>query len=720
MAKTHKLIQGGEQWLPFAEGRLRALNPVFAGKHVSQRYIMSDGADVHVQIVGEQQFIRISGGGAEYEFWATDHVNGTTGRSPGFEQFPGWRVGSAVRMAKSGKAAPLYSTTLAPPSPAPGEEPEWPLREFDYEPLVTDSAAFKTWGSWQTLRCFEYATWPGNRDDSVVVSCQAQAPGWNSQLNWMSSRMSHRLVNFGIYRGDIGLDVIPIEHSKTGARGSRPEFPQPWVWYRRATTQSVGGQTFFIHSDNIGRFHIYRAQPLTDLSLTTAIPASQYKTYTPPYPAWVTVPDPSNYENQQRHWLWAFDSEGKRAVTCPFHAVRGEFYKHLEPGLREATVLPEQLAELDVPEGAMVQSFEDTPGLVEFGIEIALTGPGEMDFEATFTLLRNDYFPTSGRFIFDAAYALPYKGKGEKKAGYPAPDTLLTAEMQCLVHDAGHYEPGPMAAGDCEREVFIDRVRDVQAKWVFNANDDNMAPAELLRLHAWGPYRGQFLNNEGFRARQNPLVPGDTALQSYYNATLGENLPQAAGGVKFYGANGAVSNREALPPMGHAVAGYLFALELRTLSMTYENAQTGVAGKAKAVLVHHLEEAVNVPLGVIGGVDPTIEYRPVGTVPVPPAGLNIYMHLFTTALDTDWGQGFTVHPAGHWSHSLRGSSGPAFDIVQPRKGKRTSHRALFNKAFGQARDYGYYSESYPGKPPVGAVGHGDLGSFRSAGVWITF
>lgn len=56
----HKLIQGGEQYLPFARSRIKAMRATGA-KYASQRYVLPD-ATVRVQIVGQQSYIEITGG----------------------------------------------------------------------------------------------------------------------------------------------------------------------------------------------------------------------------------------------------------------------------------------------------------------------------------------------------------------------------------------------------------------------------------------------------------------------------------------------------------------------------------------------------------------------------------------------------------------------------------------------------------------------------------
>ena len=57
----HKLLLGGgEQYLPFARSRIKAMRA--AGlKYATQKYVFQDG-EVEVRIVGDQRFIRISGG----------------------------------------------------------------------------------------------------------------------------------------------------------------------------------------------------------------------------------------------------------------------------------------------------------------------------------------------------------------------------------------------------------------------------------------------------------------------------------------------------------------------------------------------------------------------------------------------------------------------------------------------------------------------------------
>lgn len=58
----HKLIQGGEQFLPFARSRIKALRATGL-KHATQRFSI-DGVEIAVRLVGEHEYIDIRGGNA--------------------------------------------------------------------------------------------------------------------------------------------------------------------------------------------------------------------------------------------------------------------------------------------------------------------------------------------------------------------------------------------------------------------------------------------------------------------------------------------------------------------------------------------------------------------------------------------------------------------------------------------------------------------------------
>lgn len=57
----HRLIQGGEQYLPFARSRIQALRATGL-RYASQQFEV-DGASIHVRIADDQEYITLSGGG---------------------------------------------------------------------------------------------------------------------------------------------------------------------------------------------------------------------------------------------------------------------------------------------------------------------------------------------------------------------------------------------------------------------------------------------------------------------------------------------------------------------------------------------------------------------------------------------------------------------------------------------------------------------------------
>lgn len=67
----HKLISGGEQWLPFARSRIKALRATGLA-YASQKFEL-DGSTIEVRVAGEHDYITLSGSaGVRYEFLCAD------------------------------------------------------------------------------------------------------------------------------------------------------------------------------------------------------------------------------------------------------------------------------------------------------------------------------------------------------------------------------------------------------------------------------------------------------------------------------------------------------------------------------------------------------------------------------------------------------------------------------------------------------------------------
>ena len=676
MAVIHKLITGGNQWLEFAKSKLQALVNIGL-ENASQHFAMHDGSAVQVRIAADQHFIRIDGG-YRYEFFTSEHVIWNSMASPGYEGSPStvadnFIAGSLVSV-KGKTPKPVYSAVFTP-----GPADTWVARAATSPISRTDPSS--NWASWQNQKCFEFSWWRGQ---STVTSSQAQAPGLLSTCNWQSAHTSCQIGNRDHLMTDVGLDVPPSAYKEKGSTVGAPSFVESWVWWRRAVVVAAdNGRKFFVMADNYGRFHVY---PFKDYAPSYL--AATYQTYTPPYPAWVTVPSVAS-EKVANQWNWQFSKDGTRCVCLPYHSEAGAFYKYGSSYV--GTILPEEVSELLYP-GLAHLCREDTPGLVEFGISIT-SGDSENDYTATFTPLRSDYFNTSGRYIFDAGYAMA--------GSWATEDALITAEIECFTPPGGYAASS--TDGTC---TFTDTFESLRADMVFYANDDGLGKTELHRIPVVEGRWGRFLTIDGYRLS---LTPGNS---SYLPSGSGVSLPLAAGGSRVFNSLWP-SSFHTHSSVGSKL-GVLYASDVRNGSLIYEiddyiDGTAQVVGRAFDKEFYNLTDALGFT-----------EANPRGaaTVKVPIAGRRVYLYALAASISTAWGVGFNVHPKGHWSCQIAGADmgnlvalRQAFDIVQPKGGRRTTHKALFNQAFRQTRDYSFYTEAFSEKQLV------DPGSFRTFGIW---
>lgn len=746
MAPVHKLISGGEQWLPFALSKLRSLGKLAPGigGYASQQFTMPDGAEVAVRIVQDQQFLRIDGGGPAYEFYTSEPIFPTTVSTGEYTGGLGsfGVTGSGLR-AKPGTqwAKPLFSSFLAPDA----TDPKWTLRDKDYIMASNEapvSANFKTAYSWQHQKFFEYVTWPNNGSSSMVTSTQGMTPGRNSMANWDSPYRESALGNQYAWLHDEGNDVPPCYYDAKGAKPAQPSYEDmDRIWTRHAAVQTAGGRQFFICTDNFGRFQVY---PVKDYPLFSGRHlVNTYWLATPPYPAWVTVPDPSNPAVRLNEWHWAFNKDATKVVSCPFHSVAADLLivkeetnraPDLNYGLRMNLAL--HSSEVDsLPAGTpTMPGRHDTPGLVEFGIAITVTGPGDMDFSVAFTLLRNSYALDDNRYFFDAAYSLPDKGD---KALMPwAEDTLVTAEVQVFVAP-GNYAAGPISHAlggySASPATFTHNANLPVGYIVIATNDAAMVATERLKLQAIAT-DGAFLTTQGFYDNFVSTADADHYIwRPDVFANVRAYRPASLGG-KALGPDPCVPSALALAstptpsPTVPEPTRFVFirSLELRTMSVSYDLYDYAATGVRSRALMAYNEVIVDSPqelLSVRAGPDRAV----LNTERVPCAAIAHYNAVINNAFWTQPSRGFSIHPAGHWGHSSGASA--SSDIVNTKRGKksrRTTHKALFNKAFGQTRDYSYYSAPNPGAltganyKEYAAYYFGHLGGFRTNGVWLTF
>lgn len=189
----HKSISGGEQWLPFARSRIKALRATGL-THAGQRYDIA-GDLVEVRVAGEHEYIRISGSeGVRYEFLCADAgyteipvLGGVTYGIPGAVSaiYPGEPFMTGSGVLHDPKPTTRYAQTLTDiESPS-----RWVMRTIDETLTVTNDSSkapvpgrFYTAFSRPNQHFQSYHWWYNNDPKQLVTSVCATGNG----RSWVS------------------------------------------------------------------------------------------------------------------------------------------------------------------------------------------------------------------------------------------------------------------------------------------------------------------------------------------------------------------------------------------------------------------------------------------------------------------------------------------------------------------------------------------------------
>lgn len=749
MLPIHKLIRGGEQWLPFALSKLRSLIARVGEDGVgSHRWVMPDGASVSVKLVGGIPSLMIDGGPG-YEFFTTEHIMFGDPVPVGYPAK--FNPGSGVRVVGD-KPVPVFSDVFTPDA----ENPKWwkpasPWLAFEKgaaDSIIDNPKFFKTWASWQQEKHPEHVWWPNNGSGSLVTSTQAFGSGVLAQCGWFGLAGPPPL--YGSY-SDVGYDVPPALYDKKGAKVGAPAL-EAEVWWRRAATQSVtsaehGSRKFFIMTDSHGRFHVYPAKAYQSSVEGTYgylfLPPEMFKTYTPPYPAWVYKPAPG-VAIDSSGFVWTFNKDATKAVTTPFHRVAGELWHPVvtNPGelvpILSITKKPyyKDLGAIGYPATLTASatthaSFDDTPGLFEVHIEITLTGPLEMDYSVVLTagvtaFHGNDAYPgdaphpDDGRYYVDAGYLLKNRRFGDvdrsaesgakAQAALGAPeDALLTAEIEV-------WGPAtPIARnGHPWTDVYYSQFNDFTLRdGVTDAITARYASTDITAYYVVREYATQ------------------KELRRFRLTRSAGWLADSMGGR--FATSGVVA---VYTPAESGIFNSIESADLRTLSFILRRSGNGTHPVGTNTRLHEVYIANTLEVGPIGnsGVAQAELYLQ-AVVAAPPTPTESFVKLPATAGNADaakllkqgaalrcaapsMSSGVFSHPQGNWAVSTSAHADPTGegDIIQAYQGsdprKRTSHKKAFNKAFKQTRDYSFYG--------AGAAEDLDSGNFGSTGIWKTF
>ena len=793
----HKIIEaGGENYLPFAKSKIPQLVEQAAGGEATKIWFTDTGYVISVRVCGAEHYIRIKGSSVKYEFFTSDHIGydrfgelqaqypgeysrwkhqyviGTPGEAtieaglPGEPTYLPHVAGHFMRAVFKAKTEvlPIYSHTLTAPPPGIGESaPKWvtlPTTFVEGSPTPVGMKPILTPYVWQLQRFKESAWWPSQ--SSMMISTQAQAPGRSNTCNLLSAQTYKPIYSYfsetygGLvttpdpsYLVDHGYDVMPTYLAKGVTISKGPIYPEPGVWWRRAATaRSDRGNLFFICTDNIGRFQVYRARDATEASagapvIRRALAPGQYRQYTPPYPAWVTVPgppvnlaDPGDDAIFEDHcWMWSFNQDGTRAAAIAFNAVASPHYAGF--GVFGGGLVGVQYdAHSADPIRGVTPARDDAPGLVEFGISIVDgigANPGDLEFSVTFTLLKSEPHATSGRYLLEATYALP-------KLEGVAQDTLLVSEIKLAASGITGYEAADVEDWGAVASMlnFEFSVEYLTTVWSCSALNDAMERTELRSF--------KISNNDSLRFPEWDAIwdlpPTDISYFFYY---VGLNNPEIyrIPISKLRTAGGGVVNGILPGPVGWTLTegdhdnvkrylGNLWSVDLASLSFffSYADQRTITAGYHliafnKTFVRHDAPVALSTDdldyINGLGAGNP-VEIGASGLPTIAsPLFLRLCRYVQQSVMATAPWTGFSVHPAGHWSHAGPHGVDNEFDIVKPAGRDATSHAQLFNTAFGQNRAHSYYVELYAECLTAnGSLSEAELGSFRTTGIWITF
>lgn len=499
----HKIILGGERFLPYALSLLKKLKG--AGLSYASRVETIDDTEIRVRVVGQHDYIYLEESPKPYEFFCSDPgasavagvpANGLlyTDSAPGsFSDLV--MVGCGVNYKR-----PVFSNVLEP------TQKNWRMVPVPKGPTaggLPEQTAFKTGNDffpstgnlWQNQKMAEYIWRYNNLPGDFVASCLAVGLGQSfiAQQNWLGTTVipQSQLIAEGFVAGYLAASNGGIffssypRYNYTGRTSGFHELTDNWdippavftkdtslaagfrrgirANWRRAAIQKhmVGGVecTYIISTDCHGGFSAYLAK---DYGVDYAdVPNTAVEVSIPNYPSWVSVPNLA--DDAKDNWVFTFNKDGTRASSTPFERVAAYVWVGSEdlgvgdtmPGYTPRSVLP--------GDGGPV-TFYPTSGIL-WPLESALPGGAVIQYKV---LRERVYIQTSS--FGTGASATYVQGRlhglfqGRTYASGPT-TTGLEAAL-----DVGGYEPAFLCKpGFVEVELTITPNSSDPTQFVFAA-----------------------------------------------------------------------------------------------------------------------------------------------------------------------------------------------------------------------------------------------------------
>lgn len=407
---------------------------------------------------------------------------------------------------------------------------------------------------------------------------------------------------------------------------------------------------------------------------------------------------------------------------------------------------------------------ELTPGLVEISIDLTVTGDGDMDFTPTVTVLRNDYFGDSGRYYQDCAYLIKDPRINGEDNALPE-GTLVTSELQVYNTDGNWYvklHDDPLTPLVDERFVpasdplnYINGTDKIEcvctSVWVIRRQDTDAEIRRQLLSYLEGhgdwffPIDAPNLNAIGADGYGGfEYISGIWLHNALINdaATVSDadNQPQAGQGPfagKFrYGVIVASDLRSLSYIVGRTVYDFtstkyinldltwVWRPHIRHETYQYDltvfnEHQAATAFTQDAIYVSSDYLLGAIPQGFVtadpvdeGDQEPTVIERNT----IDKAATAVYSSVAINFIGLSPHRELKIHPKGHWSAMLLDGGGVGIIDRLNLRGDGvdhvTTHREMFNQAFGQARENAFYDG-------IGEYGF-ESGSFRLSGLWLPY
>lgn len=605
---------------------------------------------------------------ASYEFFTSEYVYRSIMATPGYEGIEDEEGTSTFVCGRASYHRVRGGVVSKPLLELCGDcdtDPEvvsWPVADCAD---IAAEAAMRTQSAWQNQRSWEYVWWPANAGGQFVVSAAGAVSGYShlgrlSRFNYTAGEIS-----LAFWR-DFGFDILPARftgESKTPDAYGAPGLSDPH-WYRRACTLTVEGRTFMVMTDHVGVFYFFDAE----LYENGVVPEGDYVAVTPSYPAWC----------EAGLGLWTFNSTGRRAACCPYERKAPPLTKGGEAVLKDTLrgyyrVEPANEPVYNQP------AYEDEPGLIEVEIDITLNPDGS--FSPSVTVVREEQFGTSGRFAVYADYLI-----GDDRLPYPS-DTLVVLSQDLWIQGGNYNLNG---VGDFYYPD--DYAGIVRAALVIEAMVDG-AWTEVARIPT----------------RWNVKTEADADLSPTNYDVDGITLTAFSDTISAFD----VQNFDYAAVVSH--------MNLRTLSwvarhQTFVDPTSGYDRYVCDEIVAYLESVST--QGDPQAIAAKPAWNTLGYARADTEKLELWGMEYHATFEAHPFTGPCFHPKGHWSVSSQvanlgqANTPNVLDTVNFRingADMRTTHKALYNAAFGDDRDYAYYS----GAPDPDARS----GVFRTFGIF---